>query len=204
MKQFTRRKIRPPFAAALLACLFVPAALNAPATAQESRGDIRLQHVVDTPFYTMRGPEVPMVALIQTGDEVEYIGDYMGLDVKRATSALRLLRHVDFDEKMLLVVNGGAIEGGMLRVASVYEEKGELVVEVVFADPPPQYGDSGFGSPTSSVYYPSLVTVLPRFQGRLVVHTIPGQWASGGDLRGVYLLVVPAEYETDAGGDDSE
>jgi hypothetical protein len=196
-----RKTTNPLVASALLTCLLAIAALNTPATAQESGGDIRIKHVVDTPFYTLRGPEVPMIALIQTGDEVEYIGDYMGLDTKRATSALRLLRHVDFDEKMLLVVNGGPIEGAMLRVQSVYEEKGDLIVEVVFSDPPPQYGDPGFGSPTANVYYPSLVTVLPRFQGRLVVHTIPGQWASGGDLRGIYLLIVPAEFEPETGED---
>lgn len=194
---FFRKMLYALVACALPASLLVSAAPTA--LAQDDGGDIRLRHVVDTPFYTLRGPEVPMVALIQTGDEVEYIGDYMGLDTKRAASALRLLRHVDFDEKMLLVVNGGPIEGAMLRVDSVYEEEGDLIVELVFADLPPAYGDSGFGSPTSTVYYPSLVTVLPRFQGRLVVHTIPGQWASGGDLRGVYLLIVPAEDETDAG-----
>lgn len=186
-------------AAAVLAGLAVVAALHAQAPAREDGDGIRTEHVVDTPFYTMRGPEIAMIALIQTGDELEYIGDYMALDAKRASSALRLLRHVDFDENMLLVVNAGPMEGVMLRVESVYEENGELNVDLAVSDLPPQYDRSDFGSPASNVLFPSLVTVLPRFQGRVVVHTIPGPWATAGDLRGVFLWIVPLEDETGDG-----
>jgi len=164
-------------------------AMFSPAAAQESEAVKRIDHVVDTPFYTLRGPDVPIVALIQTGEEVEYIGDYLGLDSKRASSALRLLRHVDFDETMLLVINGGPVENGMLRVDSVYEENGELNVVVVFSDPPLQYQDFDSGVSPNHVYYPSLVSILPRFQGRLVVHIFPTEWLVGGDLRGINLLI---------------
>jgi hypothetical protein len=103
--------------------------------------------------------------------------------------ALRLLRNVDFEKSMLLVVNGGPVENGMLRVDSVYEENGELNVVVVFSDPPSQYRDSEFGGSATGVYYPSLVSILPRFQGRLVVHIFPAVWMVGGDLRGINLLI---------------
>jgi hypothetical protein len=156
----------------------------------------RVDYPVDTPIFTMHGPEAPLISLIQTDIEVEYIGDYLGLDMERAESALRLLGNVDFEESMLLVVDGGPVEGAMLRVDSVYEEDGALHVIVVTAPPPPQYRDSGFASPTSGQFTPAFVAVLPRFQGLLVVHVYPAEWAVSGDLRGVQLLVV-----TD-GGDD--
>jgi hypothetical protein len=166
------------------------------ACAQDTSNDgERVRHGVDTPFYTLRGPDAPMIALIQTEEEVEYIGDYIGLDIKRAGSALRLLRHVDFEEYMLLVVNGGLVEGAMLRVETVFEKDGELHVEVTTEEPPQQYRDSGFGSPTSDTYSPSLVTVLPKFQGRLIVHVFPAEWATSGDLRGIELIVASSSAD---------
>jgi hypothetical protein len=189
-----------------LALLLVVSSLVAAAQAlaqeeeqQEPAG--RIYYTVDTPFYTLRGPEQPMVALIQTEMEVEYIGDYLELDMNRAKSALRLLGHVDFVDNMLLIVNGGPIEGAMLRVDSVYEEEGELHVVVVAADPPEQFRDSDFSSPTDQTYTPSLVTVVPRFQGRIVVHSFATDWAASGDLRGVQLLVIPTAEEAGTGAD---
>jgi hypothetical protein len=146
---------------------------------------------VDTPFYTLRGPETPMIALIQTEFEVEYIGDYLELDMKRAGSALKLLGYVDFNDNILLVVNGGWMEGVMLRVESVYEQDAELHVVVVTDDPPQQYRDSEFSSPAAQMYTPALVTVIPRFQGRLIIHAVPAEWAAGGDLRGIQLVIAP-------------
>jgi hypothetical protein len=108
---------------------------------------------------------------------------------------------VDFDESMLLVINGGPVENGMLRVDSVYEENGELNVVVVFSDPPMQYQDSGIGASAIHVYYPSLVAILPRFQGRLVVHVFPADWAAGGDLRGINLSVRPTPAEDSPEGE---
>lgn len=158
----------------------------------------RVDYPIDTPLYTMRGPEAPMVSLIQTDIEIEYIGDYLGLDMDRAKSALRLLGHVNFAESMLLVVNGGRVEGAMLRVESVYEEDGALNVVVGTADPPEQYRDSGFASPASDEFTPAFVTVIPRIEGLLIVHAYPAEWAASGDLRGVQLLV------TVGGGEASE
>jgi hypothetical protein len=155
----------------------------------------RASYPVDTPLYTLHGPPAPSVALIQTDIEIEYIGDYMGLDMGRAESALKLLGHVNFAESMLLIVNGGRVEGAMLRVDSVYMEDDALHVVVVTANPPSQYGDSQFSPPASNELTPSLVTVLPRFQGLIIVHAYPAEWAASGDLRGVQLLVVP-----DSGG----
>ncbi len=43
------------------------------ACAQDTSNEVR--HRVDTPFYTLRGPDAPMIAVIQTEEEVEYIGD---------------------------------------------------------------------------------------------------------------------------------
>jgi hypothetical protein len=169
----------------LVYCLTALAGGGAAALAQE-----RVDYPIDTPLYTMRGLEAPVVSLIQTDIEIEYIGDYLGLDMERAKSALRLLGHVDFAESMLLVVNGGRVEGAMLRVDSIYEEGGVLHVVVVTADPPEQYRDSGFASPASDEYTPAFVTVIPRFEGLLVVHAYPAEWAAGGDLRGVQLLVT--------------
>ncbi len=177
------------------------------ACAQDTSNEVR--HRVDTPFYTLRGPDAPMIAVIQTEEEVEYIGDYIGLDIKRAGSALRLLRHVDFEEHMLLVVNGGLVEGAMVRVETVYEQDGELHVEVITEEPPQQYRDSGFASPTSDTYSPSLVSVLPKFQGRLIVHVFPAEWATSGDLRGIELIVssssadVTGESGSGEASDDS-
>jgi hypothetical protein len=42
-------------------------ALLSPASAQEPETAKRVDFVVDTPFYTLRGPEVRIVSLIQTG-----------------------------------------------------------------------------------------------------------------------------------------
>lgn len=148
-------------------------------------------HPIDTPLYTLNGPEAPSVSLIQTDIEVEYIGDYLGLDMGRAESALKLLGHVNFAESMLLLVSGGRVEWAMLRVDSIYEEDGALHVVVVTADPPEQYRDSGFAPPASDELTPALVTVLPRYQGLIVVHAYSAQWAASGDLRGIQLLVVP-------------
>lgn len=176
------------------------------AVAQESddQGE-RVDHPVDSPLYTLRGPESPSIALIQTAEEVEYIGDYLELDIKRAGSALRMLRHVDFEQNMLLVVNGGRVEGAMLRVESVYDLDGELHVVVVTDDPPSQYGDSGFASPASDTFTPAVVTVLPRFQGRVVVHAFPAVWGASGDLRGVEIIVVSqSDQDEGAAGDEGE
>jgi hypothetical protein len=171
------------------------------AAAQEAqdqpRQDEIVRYAVDTPFYTLQGPEAPMVALIQTDMEVEYIGDYLELDVGRAKKALRLLEHVNFAEGMLLVVNGGPIEGSMLRIEAVYEQYGELHVVVGTDDPPSQHRDSGFASPASNTLTPSLVAVLPRYQGPLVVHVYPADWAVSGDLRGVQIIIVPPDVGED-------
>jgi hypothetical protein len=78
----------------------------------------------------------------------------------------------------------------MLRVESIYEEEGALHVVIVTADPPSQYRDSDFAAPAAGIYTPSLVTVLPRFRGVLVVHAYPADWAASGDLRGIQLLVT--------------
>jgi hypothetical protein len=163
----------------------------------------RVQYPIDTPLYTLRGPEASTVSLIQTDIEIEYIGDYLGLDEDRSKSALRLLGHVDFAESILLIVNGGVVEGAMLRVDSIYEEDGVLHVVIVTADPPAQYRDSDFASPAAGQYTPSLVTVLPRFQGLLIVHAFPGEWASSGDLRGVQLLVTSGNEEATKEGSDN-
>lgn len=191
-----RRLLLRAFLLAAAAGLTVLASL---ARAQKpAEDDTQIRYGVDTPFYTLRGLDAPMIALIQTEEEVEYIGDYIGLDKKRAGSALRLLRYVDFEDSMLLVVNGGLVEGAMLRVERVYEQNGELHVEVTTEEPPAQYRDSGFGSPASDVYSPSLVTVLPKRQGSLVVHVFPAEWAISGDLRGVELII--AERLGESGG----
>jgi len=181
-----------------LALLAVVGAAFTPAAAGE-----RVQHPIDTPLYTLRGPEASTVSVIQTDIEIEYIGDYLGLDNDRSKSALRLLGHVDFAESILLIVNGGVVEGAMLRVDSIYEEDGVLHVVIVTADPPEQYRDSGFASPASDQYTPALVTVLPRFQGLLIVHAFPGEWASSGDLRGIQLLVTTGNGEATDDGSDS-
>jgi hypothetical protein len=164
--------------------------LTAAATSVAAAQDERVDHPVDTPLYTLRGPEAPLVAIIQTDIEVEYIGDYLGLDERRAESALRLLGHLDFAESMLLVVNGGPVEGAMLRVESVYESGGALHVDVVTADPPAQYRDEGFSSPATNEFTPSLVTVLPRYEGVIYVHAYQAEWAASGDLRGIQLVVT--------------
>jgi hypothetical protein len=174
-------------------------ALLAVAAGVAAGADDRVDYPIDTPLYTLRGPEAPMIALIQTDVEIEYIGDYIELDMKRAKSALRLLGHVDFAESMLLVVNGGRVQGAMLRVESLYEKNGALHVVVVTADPPEQYRDSDFGSPASDVLTPSLVTVLPRFEGPIFVHAYPAEWAISGDLRGVQLIVWTAEIDAGTG-----
>jgi hypothetical protein len=150
----------------------------------------RVNHPIDTPLYTLRGPESSTVSIIQTDIEIEYIGDYLGLDQGRSKSALRLLGHVDFAESMLLIVNGGPVEGAMLRVESIYEEDGVLHVVIVTAEPPTQQRDTEFAPPAAGQLTPSLVTVLPRFQGTLIVHAFPGEWATSGDLRGIQLLVA--------------
>jgi hypothetical protein len=163
-----------------------------------------VHHPVDTPFFTLQGPDAPMIALIQTVEEVEYIGDYLDLDLKRARSALRLLRHVDFEESMLLVVNGGPVEGAMLRIDTVYEQSGELYVWVTSEEPPQQYRDSAFMSPASETFTPSVVAVIPRFQGRLVVVAYEADWAASGDLRGVELVVQsPSALPESSPGDDA-
>jgi hypothetical protein len=159
----------------------------------------RVDYPVDSPLYTLHGPDWPMIALIQTGEELEYIGDYLHLDMERAENALRMLRHMDFEQSMLLIVNGGLVEGAMLRIQSVFQLEGELHVVVVTDEPPQQYLDSGFASPTSDILTPSVVTVLPKFQGRVVVHSFPAQWAVSGDWRGVEV-VVP--FPSDEGGDE--
>lgn len=185
-----RKKSKP--AIALLAAMTV---VVATAVAAE-----RIDHPIDTPLYTLRGPETATVSVIQTDVEIEYIGDYLELDQDRAESALRLLGHVDFTESMLLIVNGGPVEGAMLRVGSIYEEDAVLHVVIETADPPAQQGDSDFASPASNIYTPSLVTVLPRFQGVLVVHAYPADWAASGDLRGIQLLVT---WEDESGAGDA-
>lgn len=179
--------------ALLLAVSGIPVGFSQ--TDQPADQDKPTYHAVDTPFHTLRGPETPMIALIQTEFELEYIGDYLELDLKRAESALRLLDYVDFEESILLVVNGGWMEGVMLRVESIYEEGGELHVVVITDDPLQRYRNSEFAAPTSQTYTPSLVSVLPRFQGRLVVHADPAEWAVGGDLRGIQLVVAPLVAE---------
>jgi hypothetical protein len=182
-------------AALLLAAAGIPLGLSQ--TDQPADEGKPRYHPVDTPFHTLRGPGTPMIALIQTEFELEYIGDYLDLDLKRAESALRLLDYVDFEESILLVVNGGWMEGVMLRVESIYEDEGELHVVVITDDPPQRYRDSDFASPTSQEYTPSLVTVLPRIQGRLIVHVDPADWSVSGDLRGIQLVVAPPVAETE-------
>jgi len=185
-------------------------ALLAAATcvAAAAGADERVDHPIDTPLYTLRGPEEPMVALIQTDIEIEYIGDYLELDEKRAKSALRLLGHVNFAESMLLIVNGGRVEGAMLRVEAIYEEGGALHVDIGMGDPPEQYRDSEFASPGSDALTPALVTVIPRFQGVIFVHAFEAEWAASGDLRGVQLVVtgreVPADETAPAGSGESD
>jgi hypothetical protein len=183
--------------------ILTAAATTSVAAAQDERVD----YSVDTPLYTLRGPDSPLVAIIQTDIEVEYIGDYLGLDERRAESALRLLGHVDFAESMLLIVNGGPVEGAMLRVESVYESGGALHVDVVMADPPGQYRDDGFSSPASNEFTPSLVTVLPRCEGVIFVHVFEAEWATSGDLRGIQLVVTAREDEgavDDEGASDAD
>jgi hypothetical protein len=179
--------------------ILLPALAVTPATAQDppEGGDEIVRYTVDTPFYTLQGPEAPMVALIQTEMEVEYIGDYLELDVGRAKSALRLLEHVEFAENMLLIVNGGRVEGAMLRIESVYAQGGELHVVIGTDDPPSQSRDSGFASPASDTLTPSLVAVLPRFQGLMVVHVFPADWALSGDFRGLQVIIAPTQAEGD-------
>lgn len=177
-------------------------AVSAAVWAQPASAAGRLQYPIDTPLHTLRGPDAPTVSIIQTDIEIEYIGDYLALDEDRSKSALRLLGRVDFAENMLLVVNGGPVEGAMLRVDSIYEEDGVLHVEIVTTDPPAQYRDSEFASPTFDWFTPALVTVLPRFQGVIVVHTFPTQWATSGDLRGIQML-IQTEGDSDAPQDSS-
>ncbi len=184
-----------------VACLLMMMGLAAcalvivPASAQEPGAGERVDFAVDTPFFTTRGTESPMMALIQTEEEIEFIGDYLGLDLSRAETALRLLTYVDFEDKMLLVVNAGPMTNGMLRVDAVYELDTELHVEIVLADIPDRYRDSESGTSALSPNYPSLVTVLPRYQGSVTVHTVPGPWTTSGDLRGIGLLIVPVTGE---------
>ena len=181
--------------------------LTAAATLVAAAQDERVDHPVDTPLYTLRGPELRMVAIIQTDIEVEYIGDYLGLDERRAESALRLLGHVDFAESILLIVNGGPVEGAMLRVESVYESGGALHVDVVTADPPGQYRDDGFSSPASNELTPSLVTVLPRYEGVIFIHVYEAEWAVSGDLRGIQLVVTARQDDSavdDEGAGDAD
>jgi hypothetical protein len=181
--------------------------LTAVATSVAAARSERVDHPVDTPLYTLRGPEAPVAAIIQTDIEVEYIGDYLGLDERRAESALRLLGHVDFAESMLLVINGGPVEGAMLRVEAVYESGGALHVDVVMADPPGQYRDEGFSSPASNVFTPALVTVLPRYEGVIFVHAYEAEWAASGDLRGIQLVITAREddgHKDGEGVDDAD